>query len=71
MREGEILNVGFSLLATSKLFLKGKERGSSLCAWDKRSPRGLIKMSHPQRKHTELTKRHRSVDDLVWREVVQ
>lgn len=53
---GGDLNVGFSLLATSKLFWKGKERGSSLCAWDKRNPRGLVKMSHPQRKHMELTK---------------
>lgn len=48
MREGRIEMLG---LATSELFLKQKGRGSSLCAWDKRNPRGLLKMSHPQRKH--------------------
>lgn len=62
---GGDLNVRSSLLATSDLFSKGKESGNSLCAWDKRNPRGLIKMSHPQRKHMKLTQRHRSVDDWV------
>lgn len=52
-------------------FRKEKREEAHCVRGTKGTPRGLIKMSHPQRKHTELTQRHRSVDDLVWKEVIQ
>lgn len=43
-------NVRFCLLATSKLFSQGRERGSSVCAWYKRTPQRSYENVSPTKK---------------------
>lgn len=51
MREGEIQMLGFVYLQPPNYFHKEEREEAQCVRGTKGHPRGLMKMSHPQRKH--------------------